>query len=136
MDILTLTLEDVENDVRGLSGGLELDLSLALESDCDSLLFTRLEFVLLWLHSEDFSGQLLLPGKVVSNWIFTLVLNGDLILFWFANSYCSEIKNLRLFLADCDSWRDFEGLGLNLDNSGLLVLGNTFTLCVLNFKSD
>jgi len=77
MDVLTLTLENVEDDVRSLGSGLQLDFSLALESDSDGFLFTRLKLVLLWLHCEDLSGKLLLSGKIVSNRIFTLILDGD-----------------------------------------------------------
>ena len=97
---------------------------------------------MLWLNGEDLSGELLLPGEVVLDWILAFVLNGDGVLLWFANSDSSKIKDLSIVLVGSDDvystngdgWRDLESLSVDLDDLGFLL--NTVALCVFNFKRN
>jgi len=134
MDVLALSLKDVEDDIRSLGACLHLNLPLTEESDDDSLFLLRLEFVLLWLNSEDLSSELLLPGEVVRNWVLALVLDGDGILLRFSNSDCAKVKHLGVFLADGHGWGDLECLSLDLNYFGLLL--NSASLSVFYLKCD
>ena len=134
MHILTFTLQDVQDDVRRLSGRFKLDFFLTQESYRDGLFLQRVQLVLFWLNGEDVSSQLLLSGEIVLDWILSLVLDGDGVFFWFSDSHGPKVKNLAVVLSYGNDWRNLEGFSLDFDHFNILF--DVEALRVFNLKLD